>query len=161
MNNFHRIFKLRLYDQYRQSFFSKLKDSNRLNVLSSLKTDFTRSDYIDKIKSPDIRKTFTRLRIDNNVLNSCKFRFNQSISKLCKTCNRNVEEGVTHFLMECDYYKEKRDAFYTIVSKNYRNFTQLSDNHKLHFILNLECADDMQGVCCKFVHDIYSIREHI
>ena len=154
------MFKLRLYDQYRQDFFSKINNSNRFDILSSLKTDYKRSDYIDKIKSPDIRQIFTRLRIDNNILNTCKFRFNQSTSKLCKTC-RNATEGVRHFLLDCDYYKEKRDMFFKVVSNSYYNFVQLSADQKLRFILNLDCPDNLQGPCCKFIHDIYSTRQNL
>ena len=79
MDNFHKIFKRRLYDQHEQTYFSKLTESARYSVLSSLKTEYKRSGYIDKIKSPDIRKTFTRLRVDNNILNDCKFSFNKII----------------------------------------------------------------------------------
>lgn len=158
MEHFHKIFKRRLYDQYEQTFFSKLTNSDRLTVLSSMKTEFKRSGYIDKIRSPDIRKTFTRLRIDNNILNDCKFRFKQIISKSCYHC-KNVTEGVNHFLLDCDLYKQKREAFYGIVSKIDSSFVQLSSRKKLNFILNLECPVDLQGACCKFVQDIYSIRQ--
>ena len=158
MDSFHKIFKRRLHDQYEQTFFSKLTSSDRLTVLSSMKTEFKRSGYIDKIKSPDIRKTFTRLRIDNNVLNECKFRFNQIISKSCYHC-KNTTEGVSHFLLDCDLYKQKREAFYGIVSKTDRSFERLSSPKKLNFILNLDCPVELEGACCKFVQDVYAIRQ--
>ena len=128
-----------------------------MNVLASLKTDFKRSGYIEKIKSPDIRKVFTRLRVDINILNGCQFRFHPNVSKRCIHC-RNVTEGVKHFLLDCDYFKRKRDTFYRIISNRYSNFVHLSADSKLKFILNLECPAELEGACCKFVYDMYTSR---
>ena len=157
-NNFHKTFKVRLCDQHRQNFFAKVQNSDRLNIFSFLKTEFMRSEYIDKIKNPDVRKVFTRLRIDNNILKECKSRFNPNISKYCTHCS-NMTEDVKHFLIDCDYFKAKRDRFFGIVSRNDANFDLLSAESKLQKILNLDCAADVEGVYCKFVYDMYVTRE--
>ena len=155
---FHEVFKLRLFDQHKQNYFSKINSSSRFELLSSLKSDFKRSNYIDKIKNPDIRKIFTRLRIDNNILNDCKMRFNQISSDHCSSCT-GQKEGVEHFLLDCSYFKQQRDNFIDFVSNQYRNFSYLTSQDKLRFILNLDCPEHIEGACCKFVNEIYKKRE--
>ena len=155
---FHEVFKLRLFDQHKQNYFSKINSSSRFELLSSLKCDFKRSNYIDKIKNPDIRKIFTRLRIDNNILNDCKMRLNQRSSDHCSSCT-GQKEGVEHFLLDCSYFKQQRDNFINFVSNQYRNFSYLTSQDKLRFILNLDCPKHIEGACCKFVNEIYKKRE--
>ena len=58
MNNFHKLFNIRLRDQYKQEYISKINNSDRYKVISSVNTEFKRSEYLDKIKNPDIWKNF-------------------------------------------------------------------------------------------------------
>ena len=52
-----------------QNWQASVSSSSRLQVLSELKTeDYKISKYVLDIRGPLIRKTFTRLRIDLNVL---------------------------------------------------------------------------------------------
>ena len=82
------------------------------------------------------------------------------ISKSCDHC-KNATEDVNHFLLDCDRYKEKREHFYKVISAIDRTFLELPAVNKLEFILSLECPVDLQGVCCSFVHDIYSKRQSV
>ena len=107
---------------------------------------------------PDIRKIFTRLCIDNNVLNVCKARFNRNVSKFCYKCTSHVED-VEHFLLNCSHYKDDRDKFYKTVTEKCNHFVNLLPQDKLKFIINLDCPQQLEGSCCLFVNSIYRIRE--
>ena len=64
----------RLNNQYTQNWHASVSSSSR-QVLSELKTeDYNISKYLLDIRDPLIRKTFTRLRIDLNVLKECNSR---------------------------------------------------------------------------------------
>ena len=159
-DTFHKTFRRRLDDQYSQSWIGKINDSGRFSVLSTLKTDMTKSLYIDKIRNPQIRKTFTRLRTDMNVLNCCKYRVNPNATAMCSACV-DEPESVQHFLFHCNQFTTMRANFYSRVSEKCGNFCNMSDNQKIKFVLNLDCPHELEGACCKFVYEIYSMRENM
>ena len=46
-----------------------------------------------------------------------------------------MTKDVKHFLIDCDYFKAKRDRFFGIVSRNDANFDLLSAESKLQKFL--------------------------
>ena len=159
-NTFHRMFRSRLNNQYEQLLAAKIRESDRLVLLSSLKENFHRSHYLDKIKSPDIRAIFTRLRIDMNNLNSCRFRFRKVMSPDCPNCSQQVET-VEHLLLQCKTFDNLRDTFIRKMVVKYPRFVQMSNDHKLKVILNLDCPQENINICCNYVKDIYKAREAV
>ena len=89
----------RLNDQYAQNWQASVSSSSRHQVLCELKKDFNISKYLLNIRDPLVRKTFTRLRIDLNILQECKSRQNATDSNntTCPLCHSN-NETVSHFL---------------------------------------------------------------
>ena len=160
VDNFHKTFKKRLNDQYEQNILSKLRDSERLSILAKLKSDFSRSEYLEKIRNPDIRKTFTRLRIDLNILNTCKFRQRKMISPRCTYCE-GADEDVIHFLLHCTKFADMRNIFMQRMRAEYSNFSNISDLQKLKIILNLDCPTSIEPIVCNFVKNLYFAREMI
>ena len=158
--NFHKVFRNRLNVQYEQNTLAKIRDSDRLTVLASLKSDFNFSTYINKIKSPDVRKIYTRLRIDLNKLNVCQFRYGKVPSAICTECNAQ-NETVIHLLFYCKRYQGLRNTFIETLSKENSNFTNLSDERKLKYVLNLDCPRSMEGLCCNYVKNVYNARDSI
>ena len=159
-DTFHRLFRSRLNNQYEQLLTAKMRESNRLLLLSSLKENFHRSQYLDKIKSPDIRAIFTRLRIDMNNLNSCRFRFRKVMSPDCPNCSQQVET-VEHLLLQCKTFDNLRDTFTRKMAFKYPRFVQMSNDHKLKAILNLDCPQENINICCNYVKQIYKAREAV
>ena len=160
INTFHKTFKRRLNDQYEQTLLAKMRDSERLSLLSTLKSDFCRSQYLEKIRSPDIRKIFTRLRNDLNILNACQFRKRKVTSPKCTSC-QGADDDVTHLLLNCTRFNDIRNVFTQKVCEEYSNFIHMSDSRKLAFILNLDCPTNIEPICCSFVKNIYFSRETI
>ena len=68
--NFYLAFRQRLRDQFIQHWKATIHASNRFRFLSQVKDEFRRSYHINNIKGPEIRLTYTHMRIDNNVYSS-------------------------------------------------------------------------------------------
>ena len=64
---FHKLFRLRLDDQFIQRWYNFITTSGRFVILRELSDDFKLPVYINVSKNPSIRLLFTRLRIDINV----------------------------------------------------------------------------------------------
>ena len=67
---FHKLFRLRLNDQFIQRWYNFINTSSRFVTLRELSDDFKLPVYINVIKNPSKRLLFTRLRIDINVLST-------------------------------------------------------------------------------------------
>ena len=157
-DNFHKKFKQRLNDQYIQDWNSKLENSNRFQTLQVLHSDYRIENYIDKIKNPDMRQIYTRLRIDLNCLTTSKTQVGLQ-RECCPFCNIEPED-VGHFLFKCDKYQVIRSDFYKQISEKVINitFSDLNLNDKLRYVLNIEAPSDATGICCKFLKNIYDKR---
>ena len=115
------------------------------------------SKYIDKIRNPEIREIYTRLRIDMNLLSTSKIHGNQNRT-LCLLCE-NENETVGHFILRCSKYQTVRENSFEMIKRNDLNFSHLSDDEKLRYILDVRCPEVNLGKCCNFIHDIYKLRE--
>ena len=73
-DNFHKTFKKRLNDQYVQDWNAKLHNSSRFKTLQVTHFEYKTQNYIDKIKNPEIREIYTRLRIYLNSLTASKIQ---------------------------------------------------------------------------------------
>ena len=69
---FHKLFRLRLNDQFIQRWYNFINTSSRFVTLCELSNDFNLPVYINVIKNPSIRLLFTKLRIDINVLSTSR-----------------------------------------------------------------------------------------
>ena len=107
-----------------------------------------------------MRKTYTRLRIDLNILNICQSRYGKVSSSNCSECTDQVE-SVNHFLFHCNRYRQVRNAFIQTISNENIKISNRHDERKLKFLLNLDCPDSLVGACCNYVNKIYRIRESL
>ena len=65
---------------------------------------YKKQSYLSKIESPEIRSTFSKLRLDVNATLDCKyrsFRFKNVPDKNCQSCNSL--QSVTHLLLHCQH----------------------------------------------------------
>ena len=154
----------RLNDQYAQNWQASVSSSSRLQFLSELKKDFNISKYLPNIRDPLIRKTFTRLRIDLNILQECKSRQNTTDSNntTCPLCHSS-NETVSQFLNECNDNEltNHRIHFKNLMLPLMPEFGTMSNAEKLQVILNLknvESNSPVLGLICKHVMKMYSAR---
>ena len=83
---FHRVFQLRLNDQFLQRIGGDITSSIRFRVLSIVKNESEMSPYITKIRNPRVRLLYTRLRIDLHCLATCKTKARLSSDISCPLC---------------------------------------------------------------------------
>ena len=152
-NVFHKTFRQRLNDQFLQDWNTKLYNSNRFKTLQVIHSEYKIQNYIEKIKNPEIREIYTRLRIDLNCLSTSKSQGDQQ-RDLCQFCHSEPED-VAHFLFKCNYYQDVRTDFYNRIDSN---FDQRTISEKMHYVLNVDTSAELLGACCKFIHNIYTKR---
>ena len=153
---FHKLFRLRLNDQFIQRWYNFINTSSRFVTLRELSDDFKLPVYINVIKNPSIRLLFTRLRIDINVLSTS--RGSQKRKDLCPLCSVEAED-VSHFILRCPEFATERDRFLSNASVYMSNNELSTDASKLNVILNLRCPPECIPLCCEYVNTIYKKRE--
>jgi hypothetical protein len=57
---------------------------------------------------------------------------------VCMYCSANEKEDEAHFLIKCDKLNNKREELFKLISSKVKNFTKLSNNQKLYYILTCE-----------------------
>ena len=155
--SFHKYFRSRLNDQHVQNWNSKIRNSERFNVLQKLNCEYKMKKYIHKVRDPQIRKIFTRLRIDINLLKTSKSQGEQQ-NLICDYCNLEPET-VDHFLLKCSKFETTRNRSFNLLSSFEPEFLNWNDAEKLEYILDLKCSNTNIGVCCDFINKIYKERE--
>ena len=148
---------MRLKDQFKQNLYSQLRGSSRFNHLLTFHDSFQRSRYLDTIEDPDTRLIFTRLRVDINILSTCKIH--KQILNECPLCKREPET-VKHFITKCSYFKDERNDFLQRIN-SYINKANWNDDKMLGFVLNLDCPPEFLGISCNYVRKIYDKRQSL
>ena len=158
-SNFHVIFKQCLVDQFIQQWRGIIGTSKRFCLLNAVKPTFQRSNYIDTIKSPDVRLTFTRLRVDCNVY-SAYSRGKEIGTYTCPLCYRG-EDSVKHLLCRCPSFQGKREILFQEITNSLPGWAWMNDSEKIHTLLDTRTRDDTLFNCCTYVHELYVARENV
>ncbi len=122
---------------------------------------YKQATYLEKIESPQVRSIFTRLRIDCNNSNDCKFRsyrFKHQDTDKCTFCPNKVD-SVAHVILHCQHpdVMKVRNSFYNTYSIYHSNFMNLDDNDKLYHMLNVTTGENIAThALCSFIKRIYS-----
>ncbi len=118
------------------------------------------------VKSPHVRSIITRLRIDANKLNECRFRHYRKKSETSSCTHCGTPETVAHRLLNCskgnlvDVRKTLLDQFKRFIP----NRLLVDSGRLLSVILNVnpECKpkylDDVVGQICTFVKKVYEVE---
>ena len=158
-SNFHVIFKQCLVDQFIQQWRGIICTSKRFCLLNAVKPTFQRSNYIDTIKSFDVRLTFTRLRVDCNVYFAYS-RGKEIGTYTCPLCYRG-EDSVKHLLCRCPSFQGKREILFQEITYSLPGWAWMNDSGKLHTLLDTRLPDDTLFNCCTYVHELYVARENV
>ena len=135
----------------------KIAARYRFRFLSQVKEEFRRSYYIDNIKSPEIRLTYTRLRIDNNVYSSY-MRSKVVGTYMCPVCYRG-EDTIKHLLFSCQYFDKQRMEINDEMCKALPNWPSFDISTKFKLLLDLQCPDYLFQTCSTYVHELHSKGE--
>ena len=91
-----------------------------------------------------------------NVLSTC--RINKTIAPAWSLCSREPE-SVLHFVLKCPVYDRQRNLFIDKIVSRSPSFPNLDDVQKLRYIVDLNCPPEVINQCCKFIAEIYALRE--
>ena len=124
--------KQRLQDMEYQKWMSEIfndkgrtgKQSNKLRVYRTFKTEYKYESYLDHIINTKHRINLTRLRISNHNLEIEKGRHRKPYvepqDRTCPVCKKEVEDEI-HFLLRCSYYSNLRESFFQSLKMNVEN----------------------------------------
>ena len=77
--------------------------------------------------------------------------------RICKTCNK-IEDG-THFLIDCDKYKDDRMDKFKIITNEVPCFEDMPDSEtKLIYLMSQE-NKKLTNLIAQCIHDWFKIRE--
>lgn len=151
--NFLTELKLRLNDNFIQSWNSRISESSRANFYS-LFSNFNFQLYLDTVKVKKFRIAFSKLRLSSHRLEIEVGRWAKPNrtpidQRKCHSCNKLEDEF--HFLLECNLYIEIRKQYIKRYYWNRPNMIKLkelmsSNNKKV--LLNL----------CIFTQKAFKIR---
>ncbi len=84
----------------------------------------------------EIDNIYLKLRFQCSKLNADKFKFNLTQNSKCTICNKNKQETIHHYFMDCTAYNQQRQ-----ILKN--NIQQMHTN--LHNLTNRKLIQIIQG----------------
>ena len=102
--------KLRIFDTYKQSWYSEINNSPRLQSYSIFKHLFQTEKYLDVIPEKKYKISLSRFRTSSHDLKIESGRYNSvpRQQRLCRSCAMNKVEDEYHFLLVCPRYRKLR-----------------------------------------------------
>ncbi len=166
-----------LKTKFKESWFSNVQTSSKLEFYKQVKQEFVKENYLDSVKNYFDRISLTRLRISaHRLMIELGRRTNAPRSdRVCAWCEITLgtreTENEIHFLDQCDLNAILRRNFKTKIESFHATVTQHVCNDPSHVInLNqptLQIADDTQyktqvhltRIIARFVSNSYKNRE--
>ncbi len=82
----------------------------------------------------EIDNIYMKLRFQSSTLNADQFKFNFVQSSKCLQCNKNKQETIHHYFMDCDEFKIQRQLFKKNISKLHEKFQKLTNRQLIQII---------------------------
>ena len=105
--------KQRILDQYYQSWYSNINNSQRLSAYNRFEHSINLESYLDIIYERKYKIAFTRFRLSSHQLEIERGRYFyiHRMERKCKFCSQNTIENEYHFLLICSLYKDLHRKF--------------------------------------------------
>ena len=96
----------RILDIYKQSWYTNINNSNKLDYYSKYKHSFVHEKYINCIFDNKFRISLTKFRLSSHDLAIETGRYTNipRDQRICLQCNMNMVESEYHFLLVCPKY---------------------------------------------------------
>ena len=122
--------KTRILDQYKQTWYAHINNSQRLLLYARYKHSFELEKYLDTIYDRKLQIALSRFRLSSHQLMIERGRYTNipKEERICKFCNSQAIENEYHFLMTCDLYKDLRNKYF---KQYYRRWPTLNKFDKL------------------------------
>ena len=138
----------------------KIVTGNKLRTYCLFKSNYIYEPYLDEIRSHSIKKELVKFRISAHKLAIESGRYLRPQvplnDRLCTFCNDKCVENEMHFLLDCEFYKEKRESLYRIASQHCELFTFMDKIDK--FIYLVSCEGPLIIEVAKFCKDAMNMR---
>jgi hypothetical protein len=138
---FHREFKLRVIDVFKQHWINSIDQSTSLPLYNYFKPVFGQEQYLNKLPVKSM-VAISKLRLSSHCLRIVTSRYtNNRIpleERLCTLCNLNEIEDEFHLVLKCPVYNDLRKRFIRNVYTNrpsvfkFISMLQTNDMHVLH-----------------------------
>ncbi len=115
---------------------TRLKD-NYPDFLNSMHLKYKIHEY--KIKNSfhydtEIDTIYMKLRFQCSALNADEFKFNFTDNSKCTQCNKNKQETIHYYFMDCIKYTQQRNILKNHIENTHNNFQNLSNRQFIHII---------------------------
>ena len=144
----------KLSDIFHQETFSTIADpKSKLRTYALLKKDRGLEQYLCQIPNFAIRRTLSKFRLSNHVLNieTGRHRGESEDQRFCPFCPGAIETEI-HFLVQCEAYQTQRQQLLSIVTPAYFFYTPLE---KFQYLLSEEVVTHT----AKFVYSSFEARK--
>ncbi len=82
----------------------------------------------------EIDSIYMKLRFQCSNLNADQFKFNFMPTSKCTQCNKNRQETLHHYFMDCEKYKQHRNVLKQNIISLDNNFQALSNKQLIQII---------------------------
>ena len=147
------LIKQRITDRYKQSWYSKISNSNRLATYSSIKTDFSFEPYLYMLSNPRFRMALTKFRVSAHSLaiETGRHTGTERNMRKCVLCNMNVVESEFHFMLVCPFYSELRNKY---LPRYYNHWPTL---HKFEELMSKQSKQNIHHIS-RYIHYAFQKR---
>ena len=106
--------KQKILDQYHQSWYSEINNSQRLASYNRVKHSFEQEIYIDILTEKKYKVALTKFRLSSHTFEIETGRYHNipRSERKCKFCPMNVIENEFHFLLACPLYNDLRRKYF-------------------------------------------------
>lgn len=107
--------KLRILDNYKQSWYGNINNSPRLQAYSIFKHNFELEKYLDTVLDKKYKIALTRFRTSSHslLIETGRYDGTPRADRTCKSCNMKQIESEYHFLLVCPLYRDLRLKYFT------------------------------------------------
>ncbi len=159
----------RLRDQYNQYYMSyRGENSDRSYMVNVCDQNdiYLKKQYLSVVMSPHVRSVITKLRIDANKLNECRFRHYRKKSETSTCTHCGIPETVKHRLLICGKGNlvNIRNTLLDHLRSSIPNRLLESQDSLLGIMLNVnpkckqENLHDVTGQICTFIKKAYEVE---
>ena len=132
----------RIFDQYYQTWYSNINNSQRLSSYSRYKHCFEIEKYLDSITEQKYKIALSRFRLSSHKLEIERGRYFNipREERKCTLCQINSVENEYHFLLVCPLYRELRKKYlksYYCRWPTLNKFDQLMSSKSKNELFNL------------------------
>ena len=107
--------KLRIFDNYKQSWYANINNSTRLQSYSVFKRNFEIEKYLNALPDKKYKIALTRFRTSSHslLIETGWYDGTPRAQRICHSCNMKQTESEYRFLLVCPSYHDLRAKYFT------------------------------------------------